>query len=211
LLYLIDDSNSCNQVLVENIVVETCSDEAAKENEQLRQEVVRLGKALYDKKGKAKQIRPPQDNTTAGVNKPIEGETVICRLCHMEGHKSFQCKAMIGDKQKQKLKQKPSSKISNTYIKKVDKKAATPYLIKKKKEWKGDSNQGQQASQQRKGGQTHLGAKGNNFNHEKHQEGLDPEREVSGLKVIREIWRLGKLRMYIMGYIILDQVYCQVG
>jgi hypothetical protein len=93
---LIDDSNSCNQVLVENIVVETCSDEAAKENEQLRQEVSRLGKALYDKKGKAKQIRPPQDNTTAGVNKHMEGETVICRLCHMEGHKSFQCKAMTG-------------------------------------------------------------------------------------------------------------------
>jgi hypothetical protein len=67
------------------------------------------------------------------VNKPVEGETVICRLCHNEGHKSFQCKAMTGDKQRQKLKQKLSSKISNTYIKKVDKKAATPYLIKKKK------------------------------------------------------------------------------
>jgi uncharacterized coiled-coil protein SlyX len=78
---LIGDSNSCNQVLVENIVVETCSDEVAKENEQLRQEVARLGKALYDKKGKAKQIRPPQDNTTTGVNKPMEGETMICRLC----------------------------------------------------------------------------------------------------------------------------------
>jgi hypothetical protein len=46
---LIDNSNLCNQVLVENIVVETCSDEVAKENEQLRQEVARLGKALYDK------------------------------------------------------------------------------------------------------------------------------------------------------------------
>jgi FtsZ-binding cell division protein ZapB len=129
---LIDDSNSCNQVLVENIVVETCSDEVAKENEQLRQEVARLCKALYDKKGKAKQIRPPQDNTTAGVNKPMEGETAICRLCH----KSFQCKAITGDKQRQKLKQKASSKVSNTYIKKVDKKAATPYLIKKKKNGK---------------------------------------------------------------------------
>jgi hypothetical protein len=61
----------------------------------------------------------------------MEGETVIYRLCHMEGHKSFQCKAMTGDKQK--LKQKPTSKISNIYIKKVDKKAATPYLIKNKK------------------------------------------------------------------------------
>jgi hypothetical protein len=97
---LIDDSNPCNQVLVKNIVVETCSNEIAKENEQLRQEVARLDKALYNKKGKAKQIQPPQDNTTAGVNKPVEGETVICRLCHKEGHKSFQCKAMIGDKQR---------------------------------------------------------------------------------------------------------------
>jgi hypothetical protein len=132
----IDDSNSCNQVLVENIIVETCSDEVAKENEQLRQDMARLGKALYDKKGKAKQIRPPQDNTTAGVNKPMQGETVICRLCHKEGHKSFQCKAMTGDKQRQKIKQKPSSKVSNTYIKKVYKEAATPYLIKKKKNGK---------------------------------------------------------------------------
>ena len=27
-------------------------------------------------------------------------------------------------------------------------------------------------------GQTHLGAKGDNFQHEENQEGLDPEREV---------------------------------
>jgi NACalpha-BTF3-like transcription factor len=112
-----------------NVVIETCSDEIAIENEQLKQEVARLGKALYDKKGKAKQIQPPQDNTTAGVNKPVEGETEICRLCHKEGHKSYQCKAKTRDKQKQK----PTSKISNTYIKKVDKKVVTPYLIKKKK------------------------------------------------------------------------------
>jgi hypothetical protein len=55
---------------------------------------------------------------------------VIYRLCHKEGHKSFQCKAMTGDKQKL------TNKISNTYINKVDKKAATPYLIKKKKNGK---------------------------------------------------------------------------
>jgi hypothetical protein len=36
------------------------------------------------------------------------------------------------------------------------------------KEWKGDSNQGQQASHQGNGGQTHLGAKGDYFNHEEH-------------------------------------------
>jgi hypothetical protein len=74
--------------------------------------VASIGKTLYDKKGKTKQIQPPQDNTTTGVNKPMEGKTVICRLCHKEGHKPFQCKVMTGDKQK--LKQKPRSKISNT-------------------------------------------------------------------------------------------------
>jgi hypothetical protein len=130
---LINDSNPCNQALVENIVIETCSNEVAKGNEQLRQEVARLGKDLYDKKGKAKQIQPPQDNITTGVNKPVEEETVICRLCHKKGHKSYQCKAKTRDKQKQKLKQKPSNKISNTYINKVDKKVAIPYLIKKKR------------------------------------------------------------------------------
>jgi FtsZ-binding cell division protein ZapB len=133
---LIDDSNPCNQVLVKNVVIETCSDEIAMENEQLKQEVARLGMTLYDKKGIAKQIQPPQDNTTVGVDKPMEGDTVICRLCHKEGHKSYQCKANTGDKQRKKLKQKPTSKISNTYINKVDKTAATPYLIKKKKNGK---------------------------------------------------------------------------
>jgi hypothetical protein len=103
---LIDDSNPFNQVLVKNIVIETCLDEIAMENEQLKQEVVRLGKALYDKKGQAKQIQPHPDNSTAGVNKHVEGETVICRLCHKEVHKSYQCKAKTGDKKKQKLKQK---------------------------------------------------------------------------------------------------------
>jgi hypothetical protein len=117
---------------------------------------------------------------------------VICMLCHKEGHKSYQCKAKTGDKQKKELKQKPTSKISNTYNNKVDKKAATPYLIKEK-EWKEDSNQGQQASQQRKRGQTHLCAKRNYFNHEKHQEGLDPKRKVRSLKVLREFGDLAKL------------------
>jgi hypothetical protein len=42
------------------------------ENEQLKQEVARLSQTLYDKKYKAKQIQPPQDNTIEGVNKPME-------------------------------------------------------------------------------------------------------------------------------------------
>jgi hypothetical protein len=51
---LIDDFISCNQVHVENIVIETCLDEVALENELLKHEMVRLGKALYDNKGKTK-------------------------------------------------------------------------------------------------------------------------------------------------------------
>jgi hypothetical protein len=160
---LIDDSNPCNQGLVKNVVIETCSYEIAIENEQLKQEVARLGNVLYDKKGRAKQIQHPNDNTTAEVNKPVERETVICRLCH----KSYQCKAKTGDKQKQMLKQNPTSKISSTYINKVDKKGCYTIFNQEEKEWKGDSNQGQQASQQRKGGQTHQGAKGDYLNHEK--------------------------------------------
>jgi hypothetical protein len=53
-LDLIDDSNSCNQVLAKKVVIETCSDQISLENELLKQEVTHQGKALYDKKGKAK-------------------------------------------------------------------------------------------------------------------------------------------------------------
>jgi hypothetical protein len=42
-------------------------------------------------------------------------------------------------------------------------------------------------------GQTHLGAKGNNFNHKKHQESLDPKREVSSPKDCEEFGDLAKL------------------
>jgi hypothetical protein len=128
-LDLIDDSIPCNQVVVKNVVIETCSGEVALENELLKEEMASLGKALYDKKGKAKQSQPPKDNTTAEMNKAVEGETMVCWLCQKEGHKSYQCKAKIGEKQKNKA----TSKVSNIYINKVDKMAATPYLIKKKK------------------------------------------------------------------------------
>jgi hypothetical protein len=55
-LYLIDDSNSCNQVQVENIVIETCLDEIALENELIKHEAAPLGKALYDKKEKPNKL-----------------------------------------------------------------------------------------------------------------------------------------------------------
>jgi hypothetical protein len=59
------NSNPCNQVLFKNVIVETCSDEIAMENKLLKEEVARLGKALYDKKGKAKQMQHQLYNTIA--------------------------------------------------------------------------------------------------------------------------------------------------
>jgi hypothetical protein len=44
-----------------------------------------------------------------------------------------------------------------------------------------------------KGGQTHLGAKENHFNHEKNQESLDPKREVRSPKDVGEFGDLAKL------------------
>jgi hypothetical protein len=43
---LIDNSNPCSQVIIKNVAIETCSDKIAMDNEQLKQEVARLGKAL---------------------------------------------------------------------------------------------------------------------------------------------------------------------
>jgi hypothetical protein len=201
---LTNDSNPCNQVLVKNGVIKTCSDEIAMEIEQLRQEVACLGKALYDKKGKAKQTQPPQDNTTTGVNKLVEGETVVCRLCH----KSYQCKTKTGEEQKEK---KQISKISKTYINKVDKKAATPYLIKKKKNGKVIAIKANKQANKGKGAKRIWG----------------PKEIISTMKSTKKVWvpprgkqevqmTLGNLEtwqiwMYIMGCIMLDQVYCQVG
>ena len=48
------DSPLCNQVCVEKVVVDTCTQAVAKENEQLKQEVARLTKDLT-------QVRSPMD------------------------------------------------------------------------------------------------------------------------------------------------------
>ena len=96
---------------------------------------------------------------------------------------------MTGDKQRQK----PSRKISNTYIKKVDKKAATPYLIKKKKNGKVIAIKANKQANKGKGAKRIWVPKEINFNHEKHQEGLDPEREVSGPKVVEKVGDLANL------------------
>jgi hypothetical protein len=131
---------------------------------------------------------------------------VICRLYHKEGHKSYQCKTMTEDKQKQKLKQKPTSKISNTYINKVDKKAATPYLIKKKKNGKViaiKANKGKGAKR--------IWVPKEIISTMKSTKKVWISKGSEKSEGLRGIWRLSKIGMYIMGCIILDQVYCQVG
>jgi hypothetical protein len=101
-------------------------------------------------------------------------------------------------------RQRPGINKRKSSSKSQQAKSATPtskrwikgcYTIfdQEEKEWKGYSNQGQQASQQRERGQIHLDAKGNNFNHEKHQEGLDPKREVRSPKKDEEFGDLAKL------------------
>ena len=111
-LYL--DSPLCNQVCVEKVVVDTCTQEVAKENEQLKQEVARLTKDLTQVKGKAKQTHLHQDNTIKGVKKLDEGQTVVCYVCHKEGHKSYECKLRMGEEQRRKRKTKSKQASSQT-------------------------------------------------------------------------------------------------
>ena len=102
------------------------------ENEQLKQEVARLTKDLIQVKGKTEQAQLHQDKTIKGVNMLDEGQTMVYYVRHKEGHKSYECKVKNGGGAKKKEK-KQTSKLSNTYTNKVDKKASTPYLLKKKK------------------------------------------------------------------------------
>ena len=91
----VDASTSCDLTPCnEDVVVETCDDLIAKENDELKQEVERLYTDLRRLKGKytQEQVQPSPDNTSAGVKKLEKGETVTCFKCCKEGHKSYQCK-----------------------------------------------------------------------------------------------------------------------
>ena len=86
------------------------------EIEQLKQEVARLTKDLTQVQGKTEQAQLHQDNTIKGVKKLDEGQTMVCYVCHMEGHKSYECKVKNGGGAKKKEKnKKQTSKLSNTY------------------------------------------------------------------------------------------------
>ena len=72
------------------MIVETCDDLIAKENDELKQEVERLYADLMRLKAKytQEQAQPSQDNTSTGVKKLEKEETVTCFKCCKEGHKS---------------------------------------------------------------------------------------------------------------------------
>ena len=74
-------------------------------------------------KGKAKQAQLHQDNTIKGVKKLDEGQIAVCYVCHKEGHKFYECKVKNGRGAKKKEKRQ-TSKLSNTYTNKVNKKAS---------------------------------------------------------------------------------------
>ena len=74
---LINDScfNPCNKKCNENVVVESCDDLIAKENDELKQKVKRLMKDLYRLKGKVieSNVQPSQDNHEDMVKKFEKG------------------------------------------------------------------------------------------------------------------------------------------
>ena len=96
------------------------------ENELLKQEVARPTKDLTQVKGKTEQAQLHQDNTIKRVKKLDEGQTVVCYVCHKEGHKSYECKVKNRGGAKKKEK-KQASKLSNTYTNKVTRRP--PHLI----------------------------------------------------------------------------------
>ena len=125
-------SPSCNETCVENVVVESCDDLIAQENEELKQEVERLMKDLAKlKKVSGSKARPSQDNRPKMVKKLDKGETVTCYSCHQEGHKFYECKNIKKKEEKEKKKKEKVAPNTKPYLK-VDKQKNTPYLLKKK-------------------------------------------------------------------------------
>jgi hypothetical protein len=91
--------------------------------------------------------------------------------------------------EKKEENKRKTSNLSNAYTNKVDKKATTPYLLKKKNDKVMAIKVNKHANTR---GQTSLGAKRNYFNHEEHQESLDLEGEVRSPMDVGEFGDLAK-------------------
>ena len=116
---LIDESNSCTEKYFENVIVESCDDLIAKENDELKQEVKRLMKDLARLKGKSMEsnVQPSQDNREDMVKKLEKRYTVTCSKCHKKGHKSNKCPQLKKKLSDEKNKKRLTIKSSLIYIK----------------------------------------------------------------------------------------------
>jgi hypothetical protein len=92
----------------------------------------------------------------------------------------------------------------------VDKKTATPYLIKKKKNGKVIAIKANKQANKGKGAKC-IWVPKEIISTMKAPRRFGSREGSEMFEGHRRIWRLDKIGMYIMGCIILDQVYCQVG
>jgi hypothetical protein len=92
----------------------------------------------------------------------------------------------------------------------MDKKATTPYLIKKKKNGKVIAIKANKQANKGKGAKC-IWVPKEIISTMKVPRKFGSREESEKSEELRGIWRLGKIGMYITGCIILDQVYCQVG
>ena len=114
-----DKPNPCNEKFFEDVVVESCDDLIAKENDELKQEVQRLMKDLARLKGNDidSNVQPSQNNREDMVKKFEKGSTVTCSKCHHKDHKYNKCPQLKKKLSDEKNKKKLTIKSSLIYTK----------------------------------------------------------------------------------------------
>ena len=178
---LINDScsNPGNERCNENVVVESCDDLIAKENDELKQEVGRLMKDLYRLKGKGMEsnVQPSQDNRENMVKKLEKGSTVTCSKCHKEGHKSNKCPQLRKKFSDEKNKKKLTIKSSLIYTKpnRRNKSNSTAYVIKKD-QWQDGCSQGWEKGKELE--PLHLGAQRHHHQYEGASNGVGSKGDL---------------------------------
>jgi hypothetical protein len=111
-----DCLSQASQSSIEHVLVESCDDLIAKENDQLKQEVEKLQKNLYVLKEKIK-VQPSQDNREDMVKKLEKGSTVTSSSPkqHTMNHKNkIQKKSKVGQAKSQyrSIKNKAQESLS---------------------------------------------------------------------------------------------------
>ena len=104
-------------------------------------------------------------------------------------------------KKKEKNK-KQTSKLSNTYINKVDKKASTPYLLKKK----NNKVVAIKVNKQTNNGAKRIWVPKKIISNMKSTKKVWSQKGSEKSDGLQGIWRLGKVWVHFMGCIIMDKV-----